>query len=300
MLQIDLTILIVLLIGPSDGAHFRGGTISWVPANPSISFPVSTVGVQITSRFYFTYNTYACNTAADVAAANLINSGSIASTSGPTWSISASVNCKGFSVADGWQEGQLTQTVSITTAYQVSGSYAGSAWISPLTSLTNSASWNMVFKIDVRQRADTKKINSSPYTTSSSTVKMGINCPLNQSFTIDVYDSDNDFIRCSCNTNVCIANFIIDKSKCIFFFNPTVVSYYAIEILIEDYMYENSTQPLSSVPFQFLANAVNDNTYCCKINYFTYILLLFYTYDSNHGKRFRTYNLFLKVSMRLY
>jgi hypothetical protein len=266
MLQIDVTIFFVLLIGPSDGAHFRGGTISWVPVNPSISFPVSSVSVQVTTRFFYIYNRFSCNSAADVAASNIMGdiSVNIVSTSGPSWSLSPQTYCIDFSVADDWQEGQRTQTVSITTSSQVSGTYTSSAWITGIISLTNSTTWDMPFTIDVRKRADTLKINSSPYTTSLATMKMGVNCQLIQSLAIDVYDPDNDVIRCRCKSNQCIANFIMDEENCIFYFNPTVSGYYGIEIVIEDFASENSTQPLSSVPFQFLANSMADPIYCCN------------------------------------
>jgi hypothetical protein len=270
MLRIDVTILFVVLLlkgpSPSDGAHFRGGTISWAPVNPSISFPVSSVSVQITSRFFYIYNRFSCNSAADVAAANIMGdtSKNIVSTSGPSWSISPQTYCKAFSVADDWQMGQRTQTVSITTSSQVSGTYSSSAWIAGIISLTNSTAWDLPFTIDVRQRADTQKINSSPYTTSLATMNMGVNCPKNQSLAIDVYDPDNDFIRCRCKSNVCIANFLMDEANCIFYFNPTVSAYYGIEIVIEDFASENSTQALSSVPFQFLANSMADSIYCCN------------------------------------
>ena len=265
MFYLDFIIFSLILLDKNDAAHFRGGSISWAPENASISFPVSVVNVQITTRLFYAYKRFSCNTAAQVAASTLMGDvDTIDSTSGPSWSISAQTYCFSFNSAENWQGGKRTQTVGITTSSQVSGTYSSSAWVAGIISLTNSVYWSLDFTIDVRQRADTKKINSSPYTTSLSTMQMGVNCPMNQSFALDVYDPDGDVIRCRCNTNVCIANFLMDKDNCVFYFNPDVSGYYGIEILIEDFVNETSSEPLSSVPFQFLANSMADPIYCCK------------------------------------
>ena len=256
--------ILFLVLSHSHQSHFRGGSISWKPVNPNISFPVSSVSVYITTRLCYIYNRFSCNTASDIGTLMGDATPNIISTSGPIWFISAQTYCDSFDATESWQCGLRTQTATITTSQQVTGTYKSSAWVSGIISLTNSATWIMDFSIDVRQRNDTYKVNSAPYTTSLSYMQLSANCPMNQSVALDVHDPDGDEVKCRCSTNVCISNLQIDEENCIFYFNPTATGYYAIEIVIEDFGSSGSNVPLSSVPFQFLANVFLSQIYCCN------------------------------------
>ena len=115
-----ISLLIVLItVTKIEGSHFRGGTISWKPSNPSATG--SSVNVDITMRLFWDLSRFpACNSPSDFG--NLYGDASyMTPLSGPYWSISTETYCDGISTSDQWSSGSRTQTVSVTTT-QVSSS----------------------------------------------------------------------------------------------------------------------------------------------------------------------------------
>ena len=93
---------------------------------------------------------------------------------------------------------------------------------------------------------------------------MSTGCSNNQSLPIPVYDADGDTIKCRCSNNICLSGLTMDVDNCILTFNPTVIGYYTIEIVIEDYALNVSNSPLSSVPLQFIVFVLANTSFCCK------------------------------------
>ena len=91
-----------------------------------------------------------------------------------------------------------------------------------------------------------------------------IGCTVNQSLIIPVNDPDGDEVRCRCSNNICLSDFTIDTRKCIIYFDPNLVGYYAFEIILEDFASSQSIIPLSSVPLQIIANVLSNTLFCCS------------------------------------
>ena len=251
-------------------SHFRGGTISWAPINPSITFPVASVQVNITMRFF--WNLYSsvvgfvnvCNTPALITSGNLFgDTTNLKSLNGPYWSMDSRGNCYAYDTVNGWQAHRRSQTQSIITSSQVNAMWSNGDWITGVNNINSTTKWYMVVMIDLSQRADTGKINTSPVTSMVPYVIIAANCTNNRSITIPVYDADGDVVRCRCNYDICLSIAYMDKSNCILYINPTATGYYAVELQIEDFASSSSTKPLSSVPLVFLMSVVNTGATCC-------------------------------------
>ena len=257
-------------------SHFRGGTISWAPVNPSVSFPVASVPVEVTMRFFWNIafnwgspssctGTNCCNSAAAVTASKLFgDSTNLNSQNGPFWSLSSQANCYAYSTTNAWSAQKRTQTQSIITTSQVTAMWSNSAWITGVVNINMTSYWYLSVVFNLAQRADTGKINTSPVTSMVPYVIISSNCTNNRSVTIPVTDADGDVVRCICKYNLCIANAFMDENNCVLYFNPTVTGYYAIEIEIQDFATASSTTPLSTVPLVFLVSVVNSGATCCS------------------------------------
>ena len=261
-----LTLVFVFIaLKQGETSHFRGGTISWAPVNPNITFPVSQVEVYITTRFFWKLVSTQCDSSACITAGNPIgDNGTISPYNGNPWSIDAQTKCYGYSIQDQWMEGVNTQKVNVTTAMAVSASFASCCWVTGITSVSGSTNWNLTFVIDLKQRTDTNRINSSPTTTITPYIKLSTGCSNNQSLVIPVADEDMDLVRCRCSNNVCLAAFSMDSVNCILYFNPSMAGYYVLDIDMEDFAPSMPNVALSSVPLQFIANVTSSTLDCCK------------------------------------
>lgn len=168
-----------------------------------------------------------------------------------------------------WSSGKRTQSVSVSTSLEITGSYAACCWAIGINSVSGTNLWNFEFKMNLNQRNDTMKINSSPVTNMISYVKLSTGCINNQSIAIPVSDPDDDIIKCRCMNDTCLTGLLIDKENCIIYFNPVLAGYYAIEIQIEDFEHKNSLVSLSSVPLKLIADVLNNSSFCCKYFLFT-------------------------------
>ncbi len=171
--------------------------------------------------------------------------------------------CYDYSTTNSWTAQKRTQTQSMITSTSFTAMWAGSAWIAGVNNTNGTNNWYVVVMFDLSQRADTGKINTPSVTSMVPYVILSANCANNRSVVIPVTDVDGDVVRCRCNYNPCISNAVMDKDKCILYFNPTAVGSYAIEVQIEDFATANSTKPMSSMPVLFLVSVVNSGATCC-------------------------------------
>jgi hypothetical protein len=269
---IKIFIYFIYFVYKIESSHFRGGTISWTPVDPSVTFPVASVQVQVTTRFFWNIaygwsgcGTSCCNSAAAVAAGTTYGDGAglISQSITPSWSLSTLAECYDFSTANSWSAQKRTQTQSMITSTKFTAMWTSNAWIAGVNNINNTGTWYMVVMFDLSQRADTGKINTSPVTSMVPYVIISANCANNRSVSIPVTDADGDIVRCRCNYNLCISNAVMDIDNCVLYFNPNVVGYYAIEVQIEDFSTASSTTPMSSVPLVFLVSVVNSGATCC-------------------------------------
>jgi hypothetical protein len=251
-----------------ESSHFRGGTISWAPIDSSVTFPVASVQVNITMRFFWNLNAVfinVCNTPALVASGNLFgDTGNLNSLNGPYWSLDSRANCYAYDTVNAWQAQRRSQTQSVITTSQVTAMWKGNAWINGVNNINSTSYWYLVVMMDLSQRVDTGKINTSPVTSMIPYVIIAANCTNNRSITIPVYDADGDVVRCRCNYDICLSIAFMDKDNCILYINPTAAGYFAVELQIEDFASASSTTSMSSVPLVFLMSVVNTGATCCS------------------------------------
>lgn len=124
--------------------------------------------------------------------------------------------------------------------------------------------------LDLRVRAD-GKINTSPVTQVPQFIKMRKG--FLYKFKIPTYDVDGDFVRCrfaSSLLNECggvcspPAAAYINQNTCEFTFDAATatVGYYAMALVLEDFITSTSTTALSAVPVQLLIQVVNVVSSC--------------------------------------
>ena len=106
-----------------------------------------------------------------------------------------------------------------------------------------------MFKINLSQRNDTGRINSSPECNIRPYIKYNQAC---QPFKIPVSDVDGDVIKCRCSNSVCLAHVVLDEEKCLLTFDPAFPGDYQMEILVEDFPNNMTNISLSTVPVSFI------------------------------------------------
>jgi hypothetical protein len=269
-------LFLLLIVNETNQSHWRGGTISWTPVDKSVTFPINSTNVSIRQR-YFDRLGYggddSCQTPGDIATGtNIVNklTNNLISLNGPSWQMSAQVYCYDYNLTDNWQAGDRTQIQEITTSEPVNVKFQDGDWIDNiiLTPDTQSANYFFELTIDLKQRSDTGKINSSPFVNlTTSLIRLSNNCAgINQTYVIPVSDPDaGDLVRCRCRNNSCHQNFTMDEARCVFYFNPTTTGLYGVYITIEDFAPSNINVPLSSIPLQLLVNVTNNPGDCCNV-----------------------------------
>ena len=268
-------ILLIFLFKKSEPSHFRGGSISWEPIDP---FATGTpIQVKITTRFYYIYNRYLCNTPSDIGSGNELGDGStINSLNGPPWSIFANVYCTNFSIPYQWQAGTREQKATVESGYPITARFTSCCWIDGIELVSGpswSASWNVDVTIDLSKRDATGRINSSPITTLDLYIEISSDCTgALQQLQIPVSDPDvGDVVRCFCTNNTCLQNFTLDVDTCIITFSLGN-GYYAVDITIQDFDV-GSNVPKSSIPLQFVVFVSPTGSANCRKKIFIFFNL---------------------------
>ncbi|CAF1049455.1 unnamed protein product [Adineta steineri] len=259
-----------------DGAHFRGGIISWRPLNNTVTG--STAQIQIHQRYFWnrewsSFPTPYC-TEANVAAQTVINVGSymtcLANCSGTSYTqLSTNMittDCDSNPIIESWAGEHydveiLPLTTSITIGFQ------SSAWFASLYIGANDP-WSIVNRLNCAPRPD-GLLNSSPVTTTLPVVFY----PRNTRVTHVVQMADNDatdYLVCRWSNSASGTNYnrvdecsgvcsglppgtILTGVNCTLSFTlPTANLYYGCALQIEDFFSSSYANPMSSVPIQFL------------------------------------------------
>ncbi|CAF1532080.1 unnamed protein product [Adineta ricciae] len=259
-----------------DVVHFRGGIISWRPLNATPSG--SSANILIHQRYFWSrrwggFSPPYC-TEADVAAQSLIpvysTMSCLANCSSSTFSglstVMITTDCQPNLIIDSWA-GEHYDNVILPLTTSITMGFQSSAWMSTLYKGYNGA-WSIVNRLNLGLRPD-GYINTSPVTNTLPVVFYPINTPVVH--VVQMADNDGtDILKCrwsnvNSGTNynradecadVCFGlppGYQLSPSNCTISFSLTSANlYYACALQIEDYYNSAATNPMSSVPIQFL------------------------------------------------
>ncbi|CAF1251765.1 unnamed protein product [Adineta steineri] len=288
ILYLSLFILCTLH-GVLDGAHFRGGILSWRPLNNTASG--STAQILVHQRYFWnrewgSFSVPYC-TEANVAAQTPIPVGAYmtclancSSSNYPSGGLSANMittDCDSNPIIQSWAgEHYDTLTLPLTTSITIG--YPSSAWFASLYIGANDP-WSIVSRMNLALRPD-GLINSSPVTTTLPVVFYSTLTPIVH--IVQMADNDGtDILICRWSNSASTTNYnrydecggicmglppstvLIGSSCTLSFTLPTANLYYACALQIEDFYNTSSTTPMSSVPIQFLFYAYNPSASAC-------------------------------------
>ena len=172
--------------------------------------------------------------------------------------------CTEFSIMDNWSFGSRSLTYNFSTFDQsviTIGTTSG-AWISPFDN------WNISTTFNLTPRNDTGQINSSPHAIS---LPLRLQSGCYHTIPMAVSDPDGDVVRCrwamgrECES-VCnaIPGAVLDSATCTMTYQANnETGYKAVAVMVEDFI-PGSSQPLSSVAFQFLVLVVSSSQLCSQ------------------------------------
>ena len=272
-----LCAVLFILKGTSSNSiyDFQGGTMWWKVSSVGTQrlADVTTLNVDITMRLFWATPinnniAYPCASNDDVATGNTISADSelLTSLNDPTsWSLSTDTSCFSYSGGDLWMSGLITKTVAVTTTQTVTAAYTSCCWANSAATQGDTASWNMPLTINLAPRADTNKINSSPYASIyTGLIKVSTACPSTLTIRIPVTDLDGDTVRCRCTADTCLDIVSLNSVTCAATITPNgYTGYFVIDLLVEDFApLISNTQALSSVPLSILVKVSTDSNDC--------------------------------------
>ncbi|CAF2778603.1 unnamed protein product [Rotaria sp. Silwood2] len=165
---------------------------------------------------------------------------------------------------------QRSDIVTLQEGDDFSAAFQQSAW-RPLAT-ASSAPWSISVRINVNRRSDNGLYNNAPVATMMSPILI----PVNQLTIINVpvADADGDIIHCRWSTTsngvdecggVCPpsslpSNMTIYPNCTILIIDQTVGNWFAVALMVEDFIDSTSIIPLSSIPVQFLVQIVNQSS----------------------------------------
>ncbi|XP_063402647.1 uncharacterized protein LOC134686779 [Mytilus trossulus] len=134
------------------------------------------------------------------------------------------------------------------------------------------SSWSVMATANLTVRSDTGLINSPPIFAMQPVIRLKQSC--SYSIKIPVIDEDGDFVKCRWATNssgviecgqACsgLSNSILDEENCTVTYNAMgAPGWYVVALQIEDFATRQYTNPLSSLPLQFMVYIYSFSTSC--------------------------------------
>ncbi|XP_013763447.1 uncharacterized protein LOC102200483 [Pundamilia nyererei] len=250
------TSLVLLMVCGTQASHFLGTVMTYYPKDT-----FENGSVTVTVRYKLNFHTAAC-------------------TNDETWNC-LSGDCgtgtytlhvvKQESSGDWCQrEGIMTRQVPSNAPFELR--LEGSEWISNVKN--GISSWRAVTRVELRNRSDTGKANTSPQTTILPAVGVPSNCQ--RDFSLLMFDPDGDEVKCrygnsalsECNPCTPPSVLSLSSSSCTLSFSPTSSSNegsYVVQLVMEDFPRQtitltqtNGTQTtittndaISKIPIQF-------------------------------------------------
>ena len=173
--------------------------------------------------------------------------------------------CTEYSVYDNWSFGSnvITYDFSTYSGGLITVGTKSVDWISPIDS-----AWNVSTTFNLMIRRDNHRINSSPRAVS---LPLRIQSGCHHIIPMAVSDPDGDVVHCrwavgkECE-GICngIPGAVLNSTTCTITYQANNgTGYKAVAIMVEDFI-PGSSQPLSSVAFQFLVLVVSSDQSCNK------------------------------------
>ncbi|CAF1159584.1 unnamed protein product [Rotaria sordida] len=266
--MIILLLFVLICSTCINATHFYGGTITWMPIDSYTNS--SSVDITITQTYSWSYPVISCTTNVPVSSgrsntnltciANCSNDGGYSNAP-----ISILTDCTSYSDT----LGTISSTRSINITLNASASfyiaYTGSSWRNLYSASTSGLSWSVVSLINLHLRSD-GIINTPPV----SNVLSPQYVIENTTTLIDIPISDvniGDNVRCRWAVNqgsgsidecssICYSSSLpsgTTLSNCTLSFTGLVPNTcYPVALQVEDFINKTSTDPMSSVPVQFL------------------------------------------------
>ncbi|XP_015760399.1 PREDICTED: uncharacterized protein LOC107339598 isoform X2 [Acropora digitifera] len=276
-----ILIVFLVLVHNAVCTHFRGGTFTYTPDNPSD--PANTTVVitfRIGWRRSFSYRTFC--TQSTISSGQLIGINGYLQCRDRCYGRVGSLlfRCTDFGINEDWTTGtnsfQYTFPIPSVSPRYYQVSYEGYNWISLVHE--SGASWQLRMYVNLTVRDDTGRMNTSPVTTMTPIVRLKFGC--NHTIFIPVTDADNDEVRCRWATgygecgDICggngIPNAWMHARECKITYSATeYTGFYAAPVMIEDFATPTATQALSSIPLQFLVYVFTSNEGCDERPKFT-------------------------------
>ncbi|XP_041840328.1 mucin-5AC-like [Melanotaenia boesemani] len=239
------SVLLLLLISSTQAAHFYGTMMTYYPKDA-----IADGSVNVTVRYKLSF--HSCT---DVA----------------TWVCTG--NCGSESIAlqivdqassGDWcqREGVMTRLVPSNAPFQLV--LASGNWISNINGIV---SWKAVTYVELRNRSDTSKANTSPQTTIMPAVRVPSNCQ--RDLNLLAFDPDGDAVTCRYGSdalsecNPCTPPSVLSLSpSCTLSFSPTNSSnegLYAVQLVVEDFPSQtiNLTQTNGSLVVKTTNDAIS-------------------------------------------
>ncbi|KAG7232519.1 hypothetical protein INR49_008768 [Caranx melampygus] len=219
----SLPLLLLLLVGSSHASHFLGTVMTYHPKN-TFSDGSAQVVVRYKSNFHTCQRlAWSCHSG-NCGTESLIQTTVDMENTDSEW-------CQ--------TEVKSTRLVPSNAPFQLSVN--GGNWISNIKN--NITLWRAVTTVELRNRSDTGKANTSPQTTVIPAVRVPSNCQ--RDFNLLTFDPDGDEVRCrngiaaldECNP--CTPPAVLSlSSSCTMSFTPTTSSNegpYAVQLVMEDF-----------------------------------------------------------------
>ena len=173
--------------------------------------------------------------------------------------------CTEFSNVDNWSFGSrsLMYNFSMFSEGVITIGTASGDWIVPFND-----DWNISTTFNLTPRNDTGQINSSPHAIS---LPLRLQSGCYHTIPMAVSDPDGDVVHCrwavgdECGS-VCnaIPGAVLNYATCTITYQAnTGIGYKAVAVMVEDFI-PGSTEPLSSVAFQFLVLVVSSSQPCSR------------------------------------
>ncbi|XP_038154962.1 uncharacterized protein LOC119792417 [Cyprinodon tularosa] len=297
-------VLLWLLVGGSQASHFLGTVMTYYPketlANGSIS-------VILRYKLNFARckhsDTWECSGNCGI----------------ETQTLALSVVEEETMLDSSWcqREGEITHLLPNNTGFQTV--LAGSGWV---TNTQNGVSfWLAVTDVELRNRSDIEKPNSSPQSTILPALRFPSNCAKNINFL--AFDPDGDEVKCRYGStsdsecNPCTPPSVLSlSSSCSLSFSPTNSTLnsstellYAVQLVMEDFPTQSitltqtdgsqevktTTDAISKIPLQFVLRVGPTIPSCTEGLYLPRFL---FSTPENRAQLFSTVGQVLEISIR--
>ena len=269
-LVLFLPYVLIVLIKPSVGTHYRGSMIAWRIINETSSINVT---VEILQRHAWRYDsaTPLCTEATIPNKQPSLGSGNIVCSSscpsGLSTLGSVVVPCTGYSISEQYVSGEGRFKFNVRKNASFTAVFTGKGWF--MLVVSPDAIWSVAVQIQTFKRPN-GRYNNAPIVTMLPIYRL--RRLKTYVLKINVADNDFDYYRCfwSNGTAQCgnltdnVPGATLDQDTCYLTFTPQISGYYAVALTVEDF--ETVTTPLSAymsqVPIQFVFRVYDSSNPC--------------------------------------